>query len=72
MFWFDGMYNGLSEWGINNNHTGALMEDVVNDPPQGWLIIDEQKTMIGHPSTECHTAFADQIIVPWVNNTLTQ
>ena len=70
MFWFDGMYNGLSEWGINNNHTGDLMEDAVNDPPQGWLMIENKKTMIGHPSTECHTAFADQIIVPWVNNVL--
>ena len=47
--------------GINN-----LLEDATNKPPKGWLMIDNKKTMIGHPSTECHKAFAEQIIRPWI------
>ena len=68
LFWFHNNQGGLSEWGIDHNFTGKLDEDHVNNPPKGWLMIDNKKTMIGHPSTECHLAFAEQVIKPWVNN----
>ena len=68
MFWFHGPYEGLSEWGIAHEFTGNLLEDATNKPPKGWLMIDNKKTMIGHPSTECHKAFAEQIIRPWIDN----
>lgn len=65
-FWFHGKYGGLSEWGIANNFTGALHEDKTNVPAKGWRDEDGQKIMIGHPSTECHWAFAKKIINPWI------
>ena len=40
----------------------------MHNPPQGWIINKNKKEMLGHPSTECHTAFAEQIIKPWINN----
>ena len=48
-FWFHGPYGGLSEWGIDHEFTGTLIEDEVNKPPKGWLMIDNKNTMIGHP-----------------------
>ena len=65
-FWFHNQYDGLSEWGIDHNYTGMLSEDHVNNPPQGWLLIDNKKTMIGHPSTECHQMFSEKIIKTWI------
>lgn len=66
--WFYGPTGGLSEWGIDNGYTGALHEDHINNPPQGWAILNGKKTMVGHPSTECHQAFAEQIVKEWINN----
>lgn len=65
-FWFHGKYGGLAEWGIANNFTGALHEDKTNTPAKGWHDVGGQKIMIGHPSTECHWAFAKKIIKPWI------
>ena len=58
--------SGLCEWGIDNGHTGALHEDHLNNPPQGWAMIDGEKTMIGHPSTECHKSFAEKVVKSWL------
>jgi hypothetical protein len=66
LFWFYNTYDGLCEWGIDNGYTGALHEDHVNNPAQGWLMINNKKTMIGHPSTECHQAFANEVIEKWL------
>ena len=38
----------------------------MNNPPQGWTMIDGKKTMIGHPSKECHRAFSEKVIIPWI------
>ena len=66
MFWFHNRYDGLSEWGIDNRFAGALDEDHTNKPPKGWLMIDGKKSMIGHPSSECHKAFAEKVIKKWI------
>lgn len=66
--WFHNQNEGLAEWGIANGFTGALDEDHINNPPQGWAILDGKKTMVGHPSTECHEAFAEQVVKKWINN----
>ncbi len=65
-WWFHNDNEGLSEWGIDNGYAGDLNEDHINNPPQGWSIIDGKKTMIGHPSKECHQAFNEKVIIPWV------
>lgn len=65
-FWLYNQYDGLSEWGIANGYTGELDEDHINKPAQGWSILNGKKTMIGHPSTECHNAFSEKIINPWI------
>lgn len=65
-WWFHNNDEGLSEWGIDNGYAGDLDEDHINNPPQGWSIIDEKKTMIGHPSRECHQAFNEKVIIPWI------
>lgn len=65
-WWFYNDTGGLAEWGIDNGYTGALHEDHTNNPPQGWSMIDNKKTMIGHPSAELHQAFAEKIIKPWI------
>jgi hypothetical protein len=67
-FWLYDTDGGLCEWGIDNGHTGALHEDHLNNPPQGWAMIDGKKTMIGHPSTECHQAFAEQVVGRWITD----
>ena len=66
--WFHNQYEGLAEWGIDNGYTGALHEDHINNPPQGWAIIDGKKTMVGHPSTECHQAFAEKVVGRWITD----
>ncbi len=63
--WFHDTDSGLCEWGIDNGYTGALHEDHINNPPQGWAIIDGKKTMVGHPSTECHKHFAEKVVKNW-------
>ena len=65
-WWFHNDNEGLAEWGIDNGYAGVLDEDHINNPPTGWSIIDGKKTMIGHPSTECHKAFAEKVIKPWI------
>lgn len=65
-FWFHDQNKGLSEWGIDHGFTGAIHEDHINTPPQGWAIIEGKKTMVGHPSTECHQAFAEQVVKNWL------
>ena len=65
-FWLYNQYDGLCEWGIDQGYTGDLNEDHTNKPAQGWLMINGKKTMIGHPSTECHQAFANQIVKKWI------
>jgi len=65
-FWFHNQNEGLSEWGIDHGYTGAIHEDHINTPPQGWTIIEGRKTMVGHPSTECHRAFAEQVVKEWI------
>jgi hypothetical protein len=67
-FWLYDTDGGLCEWGIDNGHTGALHEDHLNNPPQGWAMIDGKKTMIGHPSTECHQAFAEKVVGRWITD----
>jgi len=67
-FYFFEKYGGISEWGIYNGYAGDLRDDHMHNPPQGWIINKNKKEMLGHPSTECHTAFAEQIIKPWINN----
>tara|TARA_B100001057_G_scaffold498719_1_gene606747 strand:- start:4297 stop:5058 length:762 start_codon:yes stop_codon:yes gene_type:complete len=67
-FWFHGQSGGLAEWGIDNNFTGNLLEDHLNKEPQGWTMINDKKTMIGHPSTECHKAFADKVVEHWIQD----
>lgn len=67
MFWFHNQEEGLCEWGIDHGFTGALNEDHINTPPQGWAVIEGKKTMVGHPSTECHQAFAEQVVKKWLN-----
>ena len=64
--WFHNNDGGLSEWGIDNEYTGALHEDHINNPPQGWAIINGKKTMVGHPSTECHKSFAEKVVKHWL------
>ena len=63
--WFYNKDEGLCEWGIDNGYTGALHEDHINNPPQGWAMIDGKKTMVGHPSTECHKSFAEKVVKNW-------
>jgi len=65
-FWFHDQNKGLSEWGIDYGFTGAIHEDHINTPPQGWAMIEGKKTMVGHPSTECHRAFAEQVVKQWL------
>ena len=65
-WWFHNSDEGLSEWGIDNGYAGDLEEDHMNNPPQGWTMIDGKKTMIGHPSKECHRAFSEKVIIPWI------
>ena len=31
-------------------------------------MINDKKTMIGHPSTECHKAFADKVVEHWIQD----
>ena len=64
--WFHGTSGGLSEWGIDNGYAGALHEDHINNPPQGWAMIDGKKTMVGHPSTDCHKSFAEKVVKSWL------
>jgi len=66
-FWFHDQNKGLSEWGIDHGFTGAIHEDHINTPPQGWAMIEGKKTMVGHPSTKCHQAFAEQVVKEWLN-----
>lgn len=66
--WFHNNDEGLCEWGIDHGYTGALHEDHINNPPQGWAMIAGKKTMVGHPSTECHQQFAEQVVKQWINN----
>jgi len=66
-WWLYNTHGGLCEWGIDNGFTGALHEDHINNPPQGWAILEGKKTMIGHPSTECHKAFAENVVRKWLD-----
>lgn len=71
-FWLYGETGGMAEWMIAQGHHGCLDEDVTNNPPRGWSfdLVTGKRSMIGHPTTEAHKDFCDQIIVPWVNNVL--
>ena len=62
-FYFYNQYGGIAEWGIANGYTGDLNED---EEGKGWIMDGDKKIMLGHPSTECHQAFAEQIIKPWI------
>jgi len=63
-FYFFEQFGGIAEWGIANGYTGDLSED---DKGLGWTTDNGKKIMRGHPSAECHCAFAEQIIKPWVD-----
>ena len=67
-FWFHDKTKGLCEWGIDNGFTGNLEEDRINKPPKGYIEGDFGKQMIGHPSAECHEAFAEQVVEQWIKH----
>lgn len=80
--WFHKNGGGMAEWMLDHGHTGKLEEDRINKPPRGFSIEtgykwspksnssakekSEWKTMVGHPTSEAHDDFCNQIIVPWV------
>ena len=71
-FWLYDETGGMAEWMMAQGHHGCLDEDHTNKPPKGWRfdLVKGKKIMIGHPTSEAHKDFCDQIIVPWVNNVL--
>ncbi len=71
-FWLYDETGGMAEWMMAQGHHGCLDEDHTNKPPKGWRfdLIKGKKIMIGHPTSEAHKDFCNQIIVPWVNNVL--
>jgi len=71
-FWFHNNCDGMAEWMIDRGHTGKLEEDHTNNTPKGYYEYEGKKFMIGHPTSTAHNDFCEQVIVPWVNNTLTQ
>lgn len=64
--WIHGETGGMADWMIDQGHHGKLDEDHTNNPPQGYIIINGEKHMIGHPTPEAHNDFCEQIIVPWI------
>ena len=59
---------GIAEWGIDNGYAGVLSDDHTNTPPQGWIMKEGTKRMLGHPSSECHQAFAEQVVRRWITD----
>lgn len=60
----------MAEWCLANGYAGKLEEDHINTPPRGWTDVNGVREMVGHPSPEAQSAYAQKVIQPWLNSIL--